>query len=71
MGEAEGAGWMESVVPSVDRFNPGDAVYAQRPAIGKTNTQKIERKHLTLRTRTKRLAGKTIGFFTSVLCPPP
>ena len=30
--------------------------------IGKVNTQKIERKHLTLRTRIKRLARKTICF---------
>lgn len=30
--------------------------------IGKNNTQKIERKHLTLRTRIKRLARKTICF---------
>lgn len=30
--------------------------------IGKRNTQKIERKHLTLRTRIKRLARKTICF---------
>nr|WP_318656002.1 IS1 family transposase [Pseudanabaena yagii] len=30
--------------------------------IGKKNTQKIERKHLTLRTRIKRLARKTICF---------
>ena len=30
--------------------------------IGKGNTQKIERKHLTLRTRIKRLARKTICF---------
>jgi len=30
--------------------------------IGKQNTQKIERKHLTLRTRIKRLARKTIYF---------
>src|SRR5512144_25973 len=29
---------------------------------GKENTQKIERKHLTLRTRIKRLARKTICF---------
>lgn len=29
---------------------------------GKQNTQKIERKHLTLRTRIKRLARKTICF---------
>ena len=30
--------------------------------VGKENTQKIERKHLTLRTRIKRLARKTICF---------
>ena len=35
--------------------------------IGKTNTQKIERKHLTLRTRIKRLARRTICFSKSVL----
>ena len=29
---------------------------------GKRNTQKIERKHLTLRTRIKRLVRKTICF---------
>lgn len=34
--------------------------------IGKRNTQKIERKHLTLRTRIKRLARKTICFSKSV-----
>jgi len=33
--------------------------------IGKANTQKIERKHLTLRTRIKRLARKTICFSKS------
>jgi len=32
---------------------------------GKRNTQKIERKHLSLRTRIKRLAGKTICFSKS------
>lgn len=35
--------------------------------IGKQNTQKIERKHLTLRTRIKRLARKTICFSKSIL----
>jgi insertion element IS1 protein InsB len=35
-------------------------------SISKTNTQKIERKHLTLRTRIKRLARKTICFSKSV-----
>jgi insertion element IS1 protein InsB len=34
--------------------------------IGKRNTQQIERKHLTLRTRIKRLARKTIYFSKSV-----
>lgn len=33
--------------------------------VGKTNTQRIERKHLTLRTRIKRLARKTICFSKS------
>ena len=32
---------------------------------GKRNTQKIERKHLTLRTRIKRLTRKTICFSKS------
>jgi insertion element IS1 protein InsB len=35
--------------------------------IGKANTQKIERKHLTLRTRIKRLARRTICFSKSVV----
>jgi insertion element IS1 protein InsB len=34
--------------------------------MGKRNTQKIERKHLTLRARIKRLARKTICFSKSV-----
>ena len=34
--------------------------------VGKQHTQKIERKHLTRRTRMKRLARKTIGFSTSI-----
>ena len=33
---------------------------------GKCNTQQIERKHLTLRTRIKRLARKTICFSKSI-----
>ena len=37
----------------------------QLHTIGKSNTQKIERKHLTLRTRIKRLARKTICFSKS------
>lgn len=35
---------------------------ASAHVVGKRNTQKIERKHLTLRTRIKRLARKTICF---------
>jgi insertion element IS1 protein InsB len=35
--------------------------------VGKHNTQMIERKHLTLRTRIKRLARKTICFSKSVV----
>lgn len=35
--------------------------------VGKRNTQKIERKHLTLRTRIKRLARKTICFSKTIL----
>ena len=37
----------------------------QLHTIGKSNTQKIERKHLTLITRIKRLARKTICFSKS------
>ena len=35
---------------------------AQQHEVGKANTQRIERKHLTLRTRIKRLGRKTICF---------
>lgn len=35
--------------------------------VGKRNTQQIERKHLTLRTRIKRLARKTICFSKSIV----
>lgn len=38
---------------------------AQQHTVGKANTQQIERKHLTLRTRIKRLARKTICFSKS------
>jgi hypothetical protein len=34
--------------------------------VGKLHTQQIERKHLTLRTRIKRLARKTICFSKSI-----
>jgi len=36
-------------------------------AVGKLSMQKIERKHLTLRTRLKRFARKTLGFSRSCL----
>jgi insertion element IS1 protein InsB len=39
----------------------------QQHSIGKTQTQKIERKHLTFRTRLKRLVRKTICFSKSML----
>jgi IS1 family transposase len=35
--------------------------------VGKRHTQKIERKHLTLRTRIKRLARRTICFSKTIL----
>ena len=38
---------------------------SQQHTVGKANTQLIERKHLTLRTRIKRLARKTICFSKS------
>lgn len=57
----------------ISRFYTDDAgVYSRHLAsdsheVGKQNTQKIERKHLTLRTRIKRLARKTICFSKSIL----
>jgi len=52
-------------------YPDGAGVYARHlPAtahtVGKVYTQQIERKHLTLRTRIKRLARKTICFSKSV-----
>jgi insertion element IS1 protein InsB len=52
-------------------YTDGAGVYARHlPAaahtIGNSNTQQIERNHLTLRTRIKRLARKTICFSNSV-----
>jgi insertion element IS1 protein InsB len=38
----------------------------QQHIVGKTHTQKIERKHLTFRTRLKRFVRKTICFSKSV-----
>jgi insertion element IS1 protein InsB len=39
----------------------------EQHTVGKTQTQKIERKHLTFRTRLKRLMRKTICFSKSML----
>lgn len=52
-------------------YTDAASVYARHlPAaahtVGKLHTQQIERKHLTLRTRIKRLARKTICFSKSV-----
>jgi IS1 family transposase len=41
-------------------------VEAEQHTVGKAHTQKIERKHLTLRTRIKRLVRKTICFSKSI-----
>ena len=49
-------------VYSDDNFAYHDAVPNNILETGKRNTQKIERKHLTFRTRLKRLARKTICF---------
>ena len=37
-------------------------VEAEQPTVGKANTQKIESKHINLRTRIKRLVRRTICF---------
>jgi insertion element IS1 protein InsB len=42
-------------------------IHHDQLTIGKKDTQTIERKHLTLRTRIKRLTRKTICFSKSVL----
>jgi insertion element IS1 protein InsB len=52
-------------------YTDGADVYTRHlnPAqytVGKTQTQKIERKHLTFRTRLKRLVRKTICFSKSI-----
>jgi len=57
----------------IRHFYTDDAdVYArhlepEHHTVGKIHTQKIERKHLTFRTRLKRLVRKTICFSKSVL----
>ena len=53
-------------VYSDDNFAYHEAVPYNILETGKKNTQKIERKHLTFRTRLKRLARKTICYSKSV-----
>ena len=45
-----------------DHFAYSDKIPPEKLVTGKRNTQKVERNHLTLRTRLKRLARKTICF---------
>jgi insertion element IS1 protein InsB len=57
-------------------YTDGAGVYdrhlpATAHTVGKAHTQQIERKHLTLRTRIKRLTRKTICFSTSVFRHDP
>ena len=49
------AGGYEGHLPGVDH------------TVGKLHRQQLDRNHLRLRTRLKRLAGKTLGFSKSVL----
>ena len=52
-------------VYSDDNFSYHDLIPKNVLQTGKKNTQKIERKHLTFRTRLKRLARKTICYSKS------
>ena len=49
-------------VYSDDNYAYHDRISADKLITGKRNTQQIERNHLTLRTRIKRLCRKTICF---------
>ena len=53
-------------VYSDNNFAYHDGISPEILQTGKKNTQKIERKHLTFRTRLKRLARKTICFSKSL-----
>ena len=53
-------------VYSDNNFAYHDVISHKILKIGKKNTQKIERKHLTFRTRLKRLARKTICYSKSL-----
>ena len=54
------------VVYSDDNYAYREIIPRNILQTGKRNTQKIERKHLTFRTRLKRLARKTICFSKSL-----
>ena len=54
------------VVYSDDNYAYHDIIHRNILVTGKRNTQKIERKHLTFRTRLKRLARKTICYSKSM-----
>lgn len=54
------------VVYSDDNYAYHEIIPRNILQTGKRNTQKIERKHLTFRTRLKRLARKTICFSKSL-----
>jgi len=56
------------IVKEYSDNNPAyrDAIPYNILQVGKKNTQKIERKHLTFRTRLKRLARKTICYSKSL-----
>jgi len=51
---------------SDDNFTYHEAIPKNILFTGKRNTQRIERKHLTFRTRLKRLARKTICYSKSL-----
>ena len=55
-----------TAVYSDDNFAYHDVIPSNTLHTGKINTQKIERKHLSFRTRLKRLARKTICFSKSL-----
>ena len=55
-----------AIVYSDNNFAYHDIISHKILKIGKNNTQKIERKHLTFRTRLKRLARKTICYSKSL-----
>jgi len=65
---------LQTLLPpfGISRFYTDHAGVYQRQlslethTVGKQHTPKIERKHLTLRTRIKRLARKTICFSKSI-----